>query len=63
MPFIDVCCPGCGRQIFKVTDRTVNNLSAKCNICNKLVTYYGASKETKLNRLPGRKSSSGMRFY
>ena len=58
-----IYCPKCGRKVATWDGRSKNNISVKCNKCNKLVVYDVESKEVKIKAIPQRTTSSGMRFY
>ena len=58
-----IYCPKCGRKVATWDGRSINNVSAKCSKCRKLVVYDVESEEVKIKEIPPRTSSSGMRFY
>ena len=58
-----IYCPKCDRKVATWDGRSKNNISVKCNKCNKLVVYDVESEEVKIKAIPQRTTSSGMRFY
>lgn len=60
---IPIYCPRCNRQVLTYDGNARSSLSAKCNRCNKLVTYYPMKDETKISNLPERATGSGSRYY
>lgn len=45
-----------------VNEKLKNNLSCKCNNCEKKITYYPEEEMTSVSPLDKRTTSSGMRF-
>lgn len=58
-----IYCPKCGRKVVTWDGRSMNNISVKCNKCNKLVVYDVENEKSEIKAIPQRSTSGGMRFY
>ena len=59
---VTVYCPSCKRKAGVYDGRSSINLFSVCNKCRKMVIYDIQTKETTIEELPQRTTSSGMRF-
>lgn len=58
-----IYCLNCGRLALTTDEYTEMLLEVKCKKCNKLVVYNGRTGFVRLDNVPERKQSSGVRFY
>lgn len=58
-----IYCPQCGRKVMTYDEKAKNIQRTACNKCNKLVIYKPSIDEVKLDKIPPRNTSSGMRYY
>lgn len=58
-----IYCPLCGRKVMTYDGRAHNNLSVRCESCDRLVTFYFETGRVQTSRVPERQVASGVRFY
>lgn len=60
---VTVYCPSCNRKVGVYDGRSSINMFSVCQKCRKMVIYDIITKETYLDELPERATSSGHRFF